>query len=109
MDVAQVLSERLPFSLLTGLIKIAPRFDQARAISDHCSILLRIVAERDDDSCRNGINFRGERYRLTVVAACRGDYPVVCARGGEMMEEIQTAANLEGACRQVVFMFEENA
>ena len=87
---------------VAGFLEIHAMLDQLGAQRRHRGVLLRAVAERDDN--RDGKIEAAARpgQRLAMVAASGGDE---APAGRLVASEHHPAANLEGAGWKVIFMF----
>ncbi len=80
--------------------------DQRRTERGHRGVLLRAVAERDDNGDRQAEAAARPGQRLAVVAAGGGDQTPTVARPLLRLGKDNPAAHLESAGRKVVFVFD---
>jgi hypothetical protein len=108
VDVAVAVLARETFRVLPGLVEVPPVDDELRAEPLHRRELDRVRALGDahdrahtEDSCR-------ERDRLAMVARRRGDDAAPALVLAQLRDEVDAAADLEGADRQVVLVLDED-
>ena len=93
--------------VLACFLEFAAVFNEGGAQRAHGGVLLARVAVRHDDGAGHAVFTRGPADALAVVAPGGADHLArqgVCA--GELVEVGQAAADLEGAHRRVVLVFD---
>ena len=99
-------SSRAPLASHARLIEIPAELDQGGSECAYRSVLVRIVAERHDHHARNAVHAGGERDRLPVIAGARRNHATYALIRRQRRDEIEAAADLEGARRIVVLVFD---
>ena len=89
-----------------GRFEIHPAFDQRRPQRGHRRVLLRAVAERDDDGNRQIESLAGPGQRLAMIPARRRNQAALVSGPAVPIGEHNPAAHLESAGGQMVFMLD---
>ena len=105
VHIAQAVGPLQLLDALARLVEVAPELHDVGAERAHGRVLVGVVAEWNDNRARHTFALARERNRLPVVAGRGGDdaAPLV---GGEVRDQIQPAADLEGARRIVVLVLD---
>ena len=82
-----------------SLVEVAAALFDLGAIGAHRGVLLGVVALGDEHGAADAVQARRQRNRLAVVAGARRDDAARPLVGGEGADEVQPAADLEGAGR----------
>src|SRR5207249_4405772 len=99
-----LLSSEL-LSMLARFLEIAAELNQLRALPAHRCILFAAVAVRHNDSDRHVESLSGQRNRLPMIAARRGDEPFDPIWFLEKFSRVDNRSpSLERADRGVVFV-----
>ena len=93
----------------TCLVEVATVFEDLGAKGTYRRHLVRVGANGHDDAAADGVELTRERQRLAVVTGARGDDATLPFAIVELPNQVQSASNLERACRVVVLVLHQHA
>ena len=106
-DEAQPFARGQAGRVAARLVEVAPVLDQLGAEGSHRRVLVAGIAVRNDDHAAQAVAARGVREALSMVASRRADDAGgALAALGHRAEQVESAANLEGAGRRVVLVLD---
>src|SRR4051812_25136992 len=107
MDVPQAALVLHRLGALARLVEVAAALDDVGAGRAGGLVLLWGVADRHDNRARDALPLTRQRNRLAVIAGARRDDAAALA-GRQTANQIEPAADLEGAGGVVVLVFDED-
>src|SRR5262245_34991477 len=106
MHVARASLSRPGLAPLAGLVKVPAAFFDDRPIGPHRRVLVGVVPFRNEHRAFHAVNPRRQPDRLAVFAGARGDDAPGALLRRHRANEIQAAADLEGAGRIVILVLD---
>jgi hypothetical protein len=108
MHVAVPALVREPLAVLAGIVEVMSMEDELRAEGTHRGDLDRVRRVGDADRRRHAEEAGRKGDRLAVVARRRGDDAALPILGAQLRDEVDPAADLEGADGLMVLVLHED-